>query len=92
MKAVIWQDTRTGKLHRSYIRDTDPDSFAPKGVPGDPPDVFSLNWETLMTELHNELVNRGLFTSDDLQRSSGALTGAILSVFRTHLIHLYRKD
>lgn len=92
MRAVLWTDPRTGKRHRSFIRETDPDSFAPKGVPGDPPDVFSLNWETLMTDLHNELVDRGLFTSDDLQRSTSDLTGAILTVFRTHLIRLYRKD
>lgn len=92
MKHVIWTDTKTGKRHRSLLRDSDPDSAAAQGIPADPPDITALDTEELLTRLHNELVDRGLYTWADVQRTEANLTGAILTVFRRELIQLYRME
>ena len=38
MRYVIWED-RGGFKHRSAVKNGDPDSAAPGGIPADPPDL-----------------------------------------------------
>lgn len=90
MRCVEWKDGR-GCLRRSLVRDGDPDTLAPQGVPQDVPDLERIDWEELQRELHNELHRRGLFTWGDVQRSQNGLTGAILAVVRRRLVALYRE-
>jgi hypothetical protein len=85
-----WQDGR-GYLRRTLLRDEDPDSLAPHGVPQDVPDLGKIDWDELQRELHNELHRRGLFTWEDVQRSQSGLTGAVLAVMRRRLVALYRE-
>lgn len=90
MKYVFWTDDK-GYKHRSLVRDTDPDTSAPMGIPADPPDLSQINWAHLEKALHNTLVDRGLFTWEDVQRSGNALVGAINSVLKRELQTLYRQ-
>lgn len=90
MKHAFYTDNR-GRKRRTLIRDNDPDSVAERGVPADPPDVLQLDWDSLPTRLHNALVDRGLYTWYDVQRTDG-LTGAILDVLRVDLIRLFRQE
>jgi len=90
VRYVIWTDER-GYQHRSLVRDNDPDTMAPQGIPSDPPDLSKIDWALVEKALHNSLVDRGLFTWDDVQRSGDSLRGVINSVLKRELITLYRS-
>ena len=90
MRVVTWTD-RNGYKHRSLVRDTDPDEAAPQGVLQDPPNLDELDWEAVKRDLHNGLVDAGLYSWRDVQRIQVGLRGAILSAVRKKLIYLYRE-
>ena len=89
MRIVTWED-RHGWKHRSLVRDEDPDEMAEHGLLQDPPSLEQLDWEGIMRDLHNALVDRGLYSYRDVQVKPG-LRGAILSAIRKRLIYLYRE-
>jgi hypothetical protein len=89
MREVTYED-RYGYKHVALVRDEDPDDFAPNGIVRDPPDLDRLDWEQIKKDLHNALVDRGLFTWADVQQRKG-LRGAVLSAFKRNLILLYRE-
>ncbi len=66
MREVQWTD-RNGYKHRSLVRNTDPDSAAEHGVLQDPPDLSKLDWEGVVRDTHNALVERDISTWGDLQ-------------------------
>ena len=86
MKIVTWVD-KHGWEHQSLLRETDPDSAAPQGLPYDPPDVNTLDWDGIKRDLHHELLHRGLRTQDDLNNDLS--TVALILV--PHLRLLYRQ-
>lgn len=91
MRAVQWKD-EFGMHRVSLIRDSDPDSFAPRGIEVPAPDVINgLDWDAIKIELQNTLVDTGLLTWDDVENSGNALVGAILGVMRNRIIALYRQ-
>jgi hypothetical protein len=90
MKLIEWKDTN-GLYHLSLIRDSDPDSNAPQGLPQDPPDITQLNWREIQKALHNELVVRRLITLEDVTKSQSGLTAAILAALRRQVAALYRS-
>lgn len=96
MKLVTWTDA-SGYMRRSIIRDDDPDDRAPEiGIPADPPDLDTLNYDVLYEtdadvpefkrKLHNCLVQRGLITWKDVQYSQNGLTAAIMAIGRDRKI------
>jgi hypothetical protein len=89
MKSVIWTDEE-GYRRRSLLRDVDPDHLAPQGIPADVPDLSHLDWDDIQRELHNALVERGLFTWTDVQRAQNGVTSAVTQVFKKRLIALYK--
>ena len=89
MRVVTWTD-RHGRKHRSLVRDSDPDEMASQGVLQDPPNLDELDWEGIKTDLHNALVDAGLFSWRDVQERRG-LRGAILSAMKRRLVYLYRE-
>lgn len=94
MRSVIWTDDR-GLRHHSLLREHEDDSMAPEGMPQDPPDVVNrIDWQQVAHDLHNQLVDRHLFTEADLQadRSGTLLTGAVLAALRRRVIMLYRQE
>jgi len=89
MKEVIWTDER-GFKHRSLLRDNDPDNLGSAGIPLDPPDLFHLDWDGLVRELHNLLVDKKLSTWEDVQRSGNGVSSSIQTVLKRPIIALYR--
>jgi len=90
MKIVVWTDDR-GYKHRSMLRDRDPDRMAPEGIPLDPPDLSQLDWEGLVKDLHNMLIDKELSTWDEVQKSQTGVTSSILSVMKRPIVALYRN-
>jgi len=90
MRKVIWTD-EMGRKHRSYVRDADPDDMAPEGFLQDPPDVVNgIDWHKAAITLHNQLLERELFTRQDIEGNPNSFTGAIFATLRRDLITLYR--
>lgn len=93
MRSVFWTDEQ-GLRHHSLLRDHEDDSMATEGMPQDPPDVINgIDWHQVARDLHNQLVDRHLFSEEDIaaDRSGTLLTGAVLSALRRRVILLYRR-
>lgn len=69
MRYVIFTDER-GFRRRVMVRDTDGDEMARGGIPAGPPDLNAIDWEWLRREINNKLVEHGLFTWDDVMKST----------------------
>lgn len=92
MKKVSWVD-KDGYKRVSLIRDSDDEDQASQiGVPIDPPDLRHLDWDGLVKDLHNLLVERGLFTWDDVVAAQNGVTSAIVSTFKRPIIALYKIE
>ena len=92
MKKVEWQED--GVKHAKIGRDADSDRAIMKyGIPSEPPDLDRLDWEKLVKNLHNKLMETGMLTWKNVQSSPGqrGITSAILAVFRRPIITLYRE-
>ena len=89
MRSVGWTDN-DGYKHQSLVRDGDPDSAAETGIPNDPPDLNQLDWNEIERELHNRLVEAGLITWVDVQRSQNGLTGIVRAVVHKRIVQLYK--
>jgi len=92
MKLITWTD-KDGFQHRSWVRDQDPEEMAEQGILQDPPNLEALDWEGIKRDLHNALMDAGLYSWRDVQNQGAAdgLRGAILSSIKRRLITLYRE-
>ena len=90
MRYVFWTDD-DGYKHRSLVRDDVPDDLVHEEMLQDPPDIKRLDWEEVMRTLHNQLVDRGLFTYDDLVRQQNGITGAIHAALKNSVINLFKE-
>lgn len=90
MRAVLWED-EDGYKHRSLVRDDDPDSIAPEGILQDPPNVQALDWDAIIKNLHNQLVDRDIFDYQGLINAQNGVTGAILGALKPPVIALYKS-
>ena len=91
MKLVMYSDPN-GFLHRAMLRDDMRSEQAEQGIPADPPDIINgLDWEELKKNLHNHLVELGLFSIKDLQNNN-LIASAILTTFQRPITDLYRKQ
>ena len=75
MRQVIWTDDK-GFKKVVMLRDSDPDSMARAGIPVRLP-VDDLDWNAIKRDLNNILIDRGLFTLDDVKASKSGLHNAI---------------
>lgn len=89
MRLVRWYD-EDGYLRQSYVRDQDPDSMGPGGMPHEPPDLGQLDWDEIVRELHNLLVERNLITWNDVQSQQNGVSSAIQTVLKRRMVALYR--
>lgn len=89
MRIVPWTDSN-GYRHQSLVREGDPDSAAETGIPNDPPDMDDLDWDEIKRDLHNRLVEAGLITWRDVQRSQNGLTGIVRATVHKRIIQLYK--
>lgn len=90
MRMVYYTD-KYGYKHRAQVRDTDPDSFAPMGIPCDPPDLSQIDWDGVKRDLYNTLLERGLTNWQEVNLSQGNLRSVIQDVLYRRLIALYRQ-
>jgi hypothetical protein len=91
MREVTWED-KDGWKHRSLVRDSDPDTAAPEGIPKDPPDLRGLDWEGIMRDIHNRLVELDVCTWADWQRNQNALHSAVSSPLKRRIVMLLRQE
>jgi len=91
MRLVTWTD-EDGYRHQSLLRDNDPDTDALYGIPQDPPDLHALDWEGIIREMHNLLLDRGLITWRDVQASHNGVTAVIQTVLKRKMVELYRSQ
>ncbi len=91
MRVVTWVD-KNGYKHRSLLRDQDPDRLAESGIPLDPPNLHRLDWDELVRELHNLLVDREISDWDSVQRNQNAITSSIITVFKRPIVGLFRTE
>ena len=90
MKYII-HESKNGYRKRVLVKDSDNDSEAEFGIPAGPPDIRMIDWDLLKKQVNNTLADNGAFTWDDAQRHQVAIKSAV-SVFKRHLISLYRLD
>jgi len=83
---------RQGYKHIYVIRDDDPDEMAEKGIPLEPPDIQQLAWEEVKRDLHNALVEAGLFTWQDVQRAQNKISAITRTLLKRRVVLLYRLD
>jgi hypothetical protein len=89
MRRIIVE--KDGYLNAYLVRDIDSEKMAEEiGIPINPPDLCVI-LDNAKKELHNELVNRGLFNFDDVQKAQSGITEAILTVLRRKVIEAYRS-
>ena len=91
MRLVIYED-KDGWKRGSMIRDDDPDSYAPKGLPKNPPDLRGLDWEGISREINNALVDQGLFTWRDVQLAQNGVTSIVNNIVRRRIVALFKQD
>ena len=90
MKTITYEDAH-GKLHRSILRDDDPDFIADEGIPLDPPNIEDILDEAKLT-LHNELVKRSLFDVKSINDNRGALSSAVNKCVTQPIIKRYLEE
>lgn len=90
MRLVEWTDD-DGFKRAALVRDNDPDEARESGIPLGPPDLYELDWDAIRCELHNELMNRRLFTWNDVVAAQDGLTNTIKRVLKRRLVTLYRQ-
>jgi predicted nuclease with TOPRIM domain len=88
MKAVVYEDQH-GYLRRVLIRDDDPDEMAKHGLPAGPPDIENIDWEMIRKETNNKLVELGVQTRYDLQRTNGIKQ--IANIVSRHVDAMFRE-
>ena len=88
MKVVNWTDDN-GYKHRSVLRENDNDPRI--GIPTDVPDIRQLNWDWIVRELHNRMMEAELFTLKDVEANQ-QLSSLILSVVRRQIVMLYKEQ
>lgn len=89
MKIVTYLDER-GYMRSAMLRDNDPDHAAPAGIPLNPPDLDQIDWDEVKRELHNLLVERGLYTWHDVQVAQNGVSSSIQDVLKSKIIRLYK--
>lgn len=82
MRRVRWTDA-TGRLRASLIPDDAPDSAADLGIDLGPPVLAKLGLsDDLERELHNQLLEREIYTAADAQRHLSHVVAAVRAVYK----------
>jgi hypothetical protein len=89
MRKETWTDDK-GYRRAALVRDDDPRGWGPYGIPLEPPDIGQVNWELIQRELHNALVDQGLFTVDDVRRNQNAVGTIICRIIKREVITLFK--
>lgn len=87
MKVIVYEG-KDRKLHKTILRDGDPDELAEEGIPLDPPDIEDILEEAKVL-LHNELVKKDLFNVEALNKKKGALPAAVSKTITRRIVKRY---
>ena len=90
MRKEIWTD-ENGFRRISMLRDNDPPHMASRGIPIEIP-LDDLDWEEVKKRLNNALIDRGIYTIEEVSRNQEALTGAVLYALRRPILELYKES
>jgi hypothetical protein len=91
MKNVVHID-KNGFKRVYTIRDKDPDSVATQGIPVGPPDIRVLDWNEIVKETNNLLVDNGILSYEDLNRNNNGISQVINVTIRTKIMALYKEQ
>ena len=91
MRIVKWTDEQ-GYNRVSWVRDDDPDNLAPQGIPCEVPVAKLVDWERVKRDVHNQLVERGILSWDDVQRQQDAVTATVRGVVRRAVLQTLRES
>jgi hypothetical protein len=89
MKKVKWTSP-DGYIHCRMLPDSEPDESAEMGIPCEPPDINTIDWEGVKRDLHNLLVERELIGMAAVNRAPELLRSAATQVLYKRLIALYQ--
>lgn len=89
MRQIIYTDN-DGFKRVVMLRDSDSDSMARAGIPVSLP-VDGLDWGAIKRDLNNILIDRGLFTLNDVKASSNGLRSAIMYALLRKLTSAYKE-
>jgi hypothetical protein len=89
LRLVQWNDPKGNVKRWSWIRNEDPDEFAPSGIPVTAPDLSDLDWESMRREMQDALESHNLFSWQDVQKS-GLGFSPCLTILKRYLHQLYR--
>ena len=81
-----------GRNMRYAINDYDnPEEASEIGINVGVPDLSRIDWQEASIELYNKLDSMGLYTIDDVAQKEGALSSAILFIFKRKIVRLYKE-
>lgn len=89
MRKVIRTDDK-GFKRVVMLRDSDPDSLARAGIPVSLP-VDDLDWNAIKRDLNNILIERGIFTLNDVRANKSSLHSAITYALLRKLTAAYKE-
>lgn len=89
MKLLTFTDP-DGYSHKSLVRDTDTDPSI--GLIQSPPDLRQLDWEAIAKNIHNALLERELFTIQDVQIRNAEFNQIILAKVVKQIYRLYQDQ
>jgi|32_taG_2_1085360.scaffolds.fasta_scaffold00143_56 hypothetical protein len=89
MKVVKWVD-KDGYKRQSLLRDKDPESMAPQGIPVEPPDLDQVDWEEAKKLLWNALVDNGMFEWNDVVQKPNGISNACKTALKRLVTNLYK--
>lgn len=86
MKEVTYK--KDNKIQKSLIRDSDSENLAEQGIPLNPP-IFDDILDEAKTNLYNDLVERGVFDVDSLNRRNGVLSSLVNKHITRKIVERY---
>ena len=86
---LIKRTNGDGFRHLYYLKDNDPNTAT--GILADPPDIQALDWQEIIKDIHNGLVDNQLIQLSDIQRSNSGLDSIISGAIKRRLVALYRS-
>ena len=61
------------------------------GISQDQQNIEQIDFEQVKVILHNQLLDRGLLTQEDVNDQQNGVTGAVLRALRPFVLELYRQ-
>lgn len=90
MKLVKWEDEK-GWKRAALVTDDMPEEDWHMGMTREPPGLEGITWNDCLKQIHNQLVDLGIFSLEDVQRHQTAVGNVVCSVIRRRIIELFKE-